>query len=499
MMLSYFKAFYQRNQAIAKLVLFGLLLRLLFTWFVAPHYFNRTNIYFDNDTSAWMEGLYNLIFTGEFTLLPGSEMASYCRMPGYSLFMAPAFGIVSLSYYIQGIDVMNHSEMWYQVLKLTAYFQIILDTINIFLIYYISKKAFKNHAIGMLSALLYATYPFVIVWNPVCYSEIPSLFFSLLALALVAQSENKMVLAFAGISLGFAVLNRPQMALIAPLMLLFFYQKYGVSLKSNLGKMIIFFSFFALCYGGWPLRNYIRFHKIIVTQDLRGFDNWNDDVIAFMQYIYSVKAEWQPQFSNILQNKPVTFPKESYVTVEDSLKLERAVYLAKNCGRGFSEWAGYHKATIPIYDTAHDCSDEVAKLFNELRQNQIKYNPYNFYFKVPMKNLKKAIFKSDLSDNASLARKLGAYLFFYRTLLIIIGIIGLIFIIKQKSTRAIGLLIALFFGMLYFYLCFGTSPQCRNIEMRYFLQADVFLLFAAAFALFRIKFIEQLVNRFWSN
>ena len=495
-MLAALKAFYLNHRSISKLVLLGLFLRLIFTWVIAPYYFNRPNIHLDNDTTAWMTGLYNLIYNGEFTLMLNNELAAYCRMPGYSLFMAPAFGIVSFFYYLQGVEFENYSDKWYIVLKLTAYFQIVLDTISIYLIYYISNKIFKQHKIAIVAAFIYATYPFVIVWNPVCYSEIPSLFFALLALGLSLKSEKKYVLGIAGASLGFAVLNRPQFALLAPLMIFFFYQKYNAAFKNNLSKMFVFFVFFGITYGAWPIRNFVRFNKVIITQDLRGFDNWNDDVIAFMQYIYSVKAEWQPQFSDILQNKQVVFPKESYAFKEDSLKLERAVYLAKNCGRGFSEWAGYWKATIPIFDTANDCSMEVAQLFDELRQNQIKEQPFNFYLKVPMQNLQKAMFKNDLSDNASVARKLGAYLFYYRSLMLLIGIFGLYLIFKQKEFRPWAIFVGCFFAFLYIYLCFGTSPQCRNIEMRYFLQADVLMLIPAAYFFARLTLIEKFVKQY---
>ena len=498
-MIAFVKDLFKRNPSISKIVIAGFLLRLLFTLFIAPSYFHRDNIHFDNDTNAWMTGLYNLIYNGQFTILGSNEVASYSRMPGYSLFMAPAFGIVYFFYYLQGYNVSEHSEMWYAVLKLTAYFQLILDTISIFLVYYITHKTFRNYKTAIIAALLYASYPFVIVWNPVCYSEIPSIFFTLLALALILKSNKKATLALAGACLGFAVLNRPQFALLAPLILFFFYQKFGsFSLfKKQFVQVFLFFMFFSITYGAWPLRNYIRFNKIIATQDLRGFENWNDDVIAFMQYIYAVKAEWEPQFSNILKNKEVIFPAESYTSKEDSLKLERAVYLAKNCGRGFSEWAGYWKARIAWNDTANDCSMEVAQLFNELRENQIKQHPYNFYVKVPMQNLKKAIFKSDLTDNASITRKLGGYLFYFRSLLILIGIMGLILILKQPEIRPMGLFFGLFFTMLYVYLCFGTSPQCRNIEMRYFLQADVLLLIPAAFCFSQFKFISNMVNQFF--
>lgn len=216
-----------------------------------------------------------------------------------------------------------------------------------------------------------------------------------------------------------------------------------------------------------------------------------------MQYIYSVKAEWQPQFSDILQNKTVVFPKESYINKEDSLKLEQAVYLAKNCGRGFSEWAGYWKKTIPIFDTVNDCSKEVASLFDELRLHQIQQNPFNYYVKVPLMNLQKALFKSGLTDKVSVSRKLGGYLFYYRTILILMGMIGIALLFKRKELRPIALFVGLFFSMLYFYLCFGTSPQCRNIEIRYFLQADVLMLFPAAYLIGKLNFIHKMIDRFF--
>jgi hypothetical protein len=118
---------------------------------------------------------------------------------------------------------------------------------------------------------------------------------------------------------------------------------------------------------------------------------------------------------------------------------------------------------------------------------------------VPLKNLQKAIFKSDLSDNASVARRLGAYLFYYRTLLILSGIVGLLLLLRNRQTMIMGIFVGAFFGMLYFYLCFGTSPQCRNIEMRYFLQVDVLMLIPAAFFLVKIKFIDQFIARYFKK
>jgi Gpi18-like mannosyltransferase len=498
MIFRYIKDFTERNRSVLLIVLFGLGLRLIFTYLIAPHYFNRENINLDGDTTSWMAGLYQMVYHGEFTMMAGREMAYYCRMPGYSFFLAPAFFMVSL--YLKlfvGEAAAHQPEMWYVVLKITAVFQMIIDSLSIYLIYYIVLKMLQNYTAAIIAALLYATYPFIIAWNPVCYAEVPSVFFCLSAIALSLKSEKKLWLAIAGFCLGFAVLNRPQFALLAPLMLIPFYQKYGYAVKQNLIKVTTFFMFFVVTYGAWPLRNYLRFDKIILTQDLRGYDCWNDDVIAFMQYIYSVKAEWNPQFTQIIQNKTVVFPKESYRTVEDSLMLEKAVYMAKNCGRGFSEWEGYWKETILIFDITSDCSAEVAAIFNQLRKNQIKHNPFNFYVKLPLKNLKKAIFKSGLQAKATFARTLGENLFYYRSLLILLGLIGCWKMIKTRESRYLGLFTGLFFAMLYGYLCFGTSPQCRNIEMRYFLQADVLMLIPAAFLLSRMALVQNFTRRFF--
>ncbi|HRN93669.1 MAG: glycosyltransferase family 39 protein [Chitinophagales bacterium] len=491
--------FFRENKSLTYIILFGLVLRLIFTLVVAPVYFNRANIFVDGDTGAWTRAIQNLIHYGELNFLkPGNDITAYSRMPGYSFFLAPSFLIVTLFYKIQGLDIHNYSAIWDVALKLTAYTQIILDTISIFLVFYIAKRLFSNYKIGIISAFLYATYPFVIVWNPVCYSEIPSIFFALLALALALKGDKKYILAIAGISLGFAVLNRPQYALLAPFVIFLFYQKYKGFTKESAFQALIFYVFFTITYGSWPLRNYIRFGKVVTTQDLSGISNWNQEVIAFMQYVYSVKAEWDPQFSNIIHNKPVKFPPIAYRTPEDSIKLERAIYLSQNCGSGFSYWKGYWKNPIPANDPSN-CSAEAAQLFNELRANQIKYNSVNFYITIPLQNLKKALFKSELSDSKSLVQKLGGMLFYYRTFLLMLGIIGLVMMLRDRFTIPIAMLIGSFFVALYFYLSFGTSPQCRNIEMRYLLQPDVLMLLPAAFLLSKLRFLDTFLNKFTST
>jgi hypothetical protein len=258
--------------------------------------------------------------------------------------------------------------------------------------------------------------------------------------------------------------------------------------KTVLVRGAFFFAGFIMLYGPWPIRNYINHDKIILTQDLRGFGCWDEDVLAFLQYVYAVKSGWQPQRDQIVKNKPVTWPDIAYTSVEDSLKLEKVVWNAKHCSRGFSHQEGYWKAPI---DSA-GCTKETAQLFTELRQHQIKANPLNFYLLVPLQNLKKAVFKSDLVKPKNKTMfVLGKLLSAYRTVLILFGIAGAIVAICRKKWQYwVPLLFAVF---LYIALCFGTAPQFRNIEMRYFLHADIMLLIPAAWLFNEIY--KKLMNR----
>jgi hypothetical protein len=95
--------------------------------------------------------------------------------------------------------------------------------------------------------------------------------------------------------------------------------------------------------------------------------------------------------------------------------------------------------------------------------------------------LKKAILKNSLYDTKSSIRRLASFLFYYRTLLILIGIIGTVLILKNKANKNFGRFSLLYFLLLYLALCAGTGAMFRNIEVRYFLHADVVLLIPAAY------------------
>lgn len=445
------------------ILLLGLIVRIVFTYFIAEYYFGRTNIYVDGDTSAWSAAFENLYEHGSYSVDLSKEYGYFGRLPGYS-FLLGIFWLVI--------------KDWNLVYPAIALFQILLDVFSIFLVFRISFKLFQNLKITYYTAILYALYPFIIIWNPVAYSESSAIFLMILAVYFLVHYEKKRNIALSGLILGLSVLFRPQLIFLLPGFILYLFSN-KIDLREKIKNTVIVLILFVAGYGVWPLRNYLNHDKVILTQDLRGFNNWDVDVISFMQYIYSVKGEWEPQFSSIVQNKPVEFPHASYSIPGDSIKLFKAVRFCKTCGKGFSYWPGYWKEKV---SPDSSCSDEIALIFDELRENQIKNNPVNFWIYVPLQNLKKALFKTTLTNNEGFIRKAASFLFYYRSLLILSGIFGLILLFKQN--RPVFLLFCSFFLILYLYLCFGTGPQVRNIEIRYFLPADIVLLFPAVYGFF---------------
>ena len=454
--------FFKNNKWLSIAILLGAIIRILFLLYGAEIYFNRPNIFIDGDTWAWQNCIENLINKGVFTV--DGENGQFSRMPGYPYFM--------------GIFYLLCNKNWEIAIPAICWTQTLLDVFCIYLMYLLTLKIFKKQKIALIAGFIYATYPFIIVWTPVAYAEQFSIFLLICSLLFFYKSTEKnnsiVYLIITGIILALAGLTRPQLIPLAGILcfvLLFQSKKLIVNLKNSFMIGISFLIVFSL----WPLRNYVNHDRFIVTKNADGFLNWQEDVISFMQFTYAVKSEWDPQYTSIINNQKTTYPKIAYGNnKEDSLKLEQAIYLSKNCGAGFSRKSGYWKKII--YE--NDCNAEIEKLFNELRENQIKNNPLNFYFLVPLKNLKKAIFKSQLYDNKSTYRKIGSLLFYWRTILILIGLTGAIALIKKNKFSYISLL---YFGSVYFVLCFGTSPFMRNIEIRYFLPADILLILSSSY------------------
>jgi len=461
------------NKKLSIILVLALAIRLLFFFFGAAFYYNSQSFTVQGDTSWWMNNIINLINHGEYTNELNSELGYFTRTPGYSFFL----GFI---YLIAGRDL----NLTYQIVP---YIQIFLDVIAVLLVFKITELTFKNIKIALLSSLIYACYPFIIVWNVVAYAESLSVFFMLWGIYLLIINKSWPYFVLSGLVLGIAILTRIQLIVLLPIVILSLaISQYRMEGRLLNLKTFVFALSISLVYGVWPLRNYINHDKVILAQHLGDKYHWSPDIMAFRDYIWSIKVDWDPQFTQIISNQEVVFPKHAYKVEGDSILLQRAVHLMQTCGEGFSHFKRTAKYIDYVVKRGEDCNDEIVDILNTLIYNQKKYNALNYHVVVPLGNLKKAVFKSQLiKQKSGITGMLSKMLFLYRTLLIICGIAGLLILFfKFKSTflKPAVLIAAIYFVGWYFFI----SYFYRNMEIRFLLHADILLLFPAAWFIFYV-------------
>ncbi|MBK7965269.1 MAG: glycosyltransferase family 39 protein [Bacteroidetes bacterium] len=392
------------------LILFGgLILRLLFIFLGGKFYFGTENFQVQGDTYGWIDSIMNLIKHGTYTSDLTVENAAFFRPPGFAF-------IIGLFYFLAG----GNLDLGIQLL---SYSQILLDTLAIWMVYKITINISKSETSALFTSALYATYPFIIVWTPVLYAEALSVFFLISALFFLTKKANNKNLILSGLFVAMAVLTRLQCIFIFPAIFLYLISS-TINLDTIKTKIIPFLIGFTMLYGLWPIRNFMFHDRIILSQDLRVGKHWSPDYMAFMDYIFAVKTDHQPQYQQIIENKIVEWPTTSYGSTADSILLINTIEKFRVCGTGLSYFK-YHAGLLatPI-KKSENCDEEIEKNFKQLKETYVRKFPLDYYLWVPLSTLKKPLFKFSLYGDKSGAVKLAASaLFIYRTLLVLLGII----------------------------------------------------------------------------
>jgi len=177
-----------------------------------------------------------------------------------------------------------------------------------------------------------------------------------------------------------------------------------------------------------------------------------------------------------LEGGPIAFPEESYSTPEEKKKVRALVEKARVCGTGFDVWNWKVERK-----SNSNCNREIAEGFEDLRKNYRKNKPISYLTHVPLKNLGKILFKRNpisLEGKSDSFMFLVNSMFLYRSLLVVLGVIGLFVFYRFKAIKLIGA-----FGLaMYILLAFFI----RQVEMRYLLQIDVLLIIPATLLIFQM-------------
>ncbi|HRW20384.1 MAG TPA: glycosyltransferase family 39 protein, partial [Bacteroidales bacterium] len=158
------------------IIALALLVRLVFTLFFAETYFGKNDFYVMGDTNTYMRMATNLVDHGTYSTSPNNPEGVAARLPGYPL-------ILALIYLISGKSIILS---FYIVIGL----QILIDVLSVYFLYYISLRYLKTRRIALITSLLYALYPFILVWVPVVATETFSVFFMLWGLMVLGNAPK---------------------------------------------------------------------------------------------------------------------------------------------------------------------------------------------------------------------------------------------------------------------------------------------------------------------
>lgn len=451
----------------------GALLRIVFVFAGGGIYYGRPDFFINGDSTSWFQAFINLWEHGTFTVANNIEAGKFFRPPGYSFL----FGIFYL------LSFKNYVLAW----KLLVAAQVMMDTASIILVARITERISarmngeERIFLSNLSALLFAIYPFAIVWAPVLYAETSSLFFMLLCIHFAFREPTSRSAFLSGLFGGVATLLRLQCAFGVLLVgATAFFSGTGKKAKLKF-KAVLAFGLAVLCsYGLWPARNYFLQHRLVFSQDLNMGRHWSKDFMSFLDFTHSIGTDHTPYYRAILNNEKINWPADAYLDPEDSLLLDSAVKMCRTCGTGFAWWKWGEGITSQLILPDQPCDSSIAEIYSSLTQKQKSRNSFHYWITIPMQNLNKCFFKFSLYGEKSLVVKIfSSSLFIIRSALIFIGLFGLYLGFRNHALDKRFCFFVIAYVLTWdLYLSFFY----RNMEMRYMLHTDVLLLIPAAFA-----------------
>jgi len=439
----------KQNKFLLIILFSAFIVRLLFILFGAKYLYGD-NIYTTNDTPSYVNSFLNLLNHGYYTHDFRVEDAAFGRLPGYPFFW--------------GIHYLIFGKATYLAVAIT---QAILDSLIVIFVFKIVEKLTKNQHAPYIGALIIAFNPFTIMWVSISTTEIFATFLSTLVLyVFLCKNWFYKKPVWLGLLIVLTLFTRVYLGILLPVILIaaFFIES---NKKLFLRKAFLVLFSFLIAYSIWPIRNYLSYNKIeLLKPKTAGYITLSDDVHSFRSWVYCWNvSDWDPWFEEIIHtNQQVNFPDEIFSNQQERLYADTLVELCRTCGGGFHAWTN-----SDILEK--NCNDEIVKGFTKLKTSYTRNNFLNVYFIIPLKNLWKSFFDINFQsqkDSSFIKTMILTILALFRGLIISLGLFYALIKIRNSGF----LLIALFSTFMLFFL----TTIIRNIEIRYYIQVDIFLI-----------------------
>lgn len=453
---------YRENKVLFILFLGALIIRLLFVFFGAKYLYGD-RIFETNDTFSYVQSFLNLLNHGEYTFDFGIKDAYFGRLPGYPFFWG-------LHYLIFGT----------KTFMAVAFSQSILDSLSVVLAYLIIFKVTKSLKAAKIGALIALFNPFTIMWVTINTTEIFATFLAVLVLyKVICKSWFYRKPLLLGLLLAACFYTRVYLIFLLPIILFVFFITSG-NRKIAFKKGLVIVASFLFLYSFWPIRNYV-FHDEIqfLKPKTAGYATLTEDVLSFRDWVYCWNSsDWSPWFEQIINTKEeVKFPKDVIINNEERLLVDSLIVMCRTCGGGFHSW----KSSDILAD---NCNHDIAIGFNKLRKIYTKRSFLTVYVKIPLLNLQKAFFDFNIESVSSSSKLILMIFAFLVGLRGIIMVIGLVFSFIKFRTSLL-----LIIGLFSFFMLILLSLFIRQVEIRYLIQVDMYLIisFAVFLGLFIFK------------
>lgn len=437
----------------------ALLIRLAFSFYFQQFYFGCFVFkYFDS--RSYFDPILNLINHGTYIGDWYLEDSKYFRVPVYPAFLGLVHLIFGSAYFDYAV----------------AFLQSVIDAFSALLVYKILFIVSGSSRTALWSGLLYATYPFIVLWSPIRYTEILQTFLIFLLLYMVLTStRSKKSLLLQGALAGVLVLTKQYLGLmiLVPLFTMLFSEKReNVPGKLISGLMLLIGM--GIVLSPWVSRNYVHSGEVIVLKgETTGLRDRGPDFEAFERFANLFNENITPMFYGIAFHGKTTFEKHAAFVDRHRSEIDAAVQKAHECGTSFMEIR--EKTTGGPPHTG--CDQEVARGFEKLTRTFWREVPFIEALETRRDALKKIVLKSDISykniafSNAQLFK---TALFKYRVLLLALGLIGIVFLLGNGvacGNRPFVLGVAL--TAMAFYAFFALVIV--HVEMRYLLLPDLLI------------------------
>ncbi len=437
------------------ILLLGTILRILF-FLVGADIYYQGDIHLVNDSNTYYDAFYNWWTKGIYSFDLTHPDAYFGRLPGYPLF----WGIHYLIFDYETAHVA------------TAVSQTILEVICIYLLYRLCYTL-HNKLTATIAAFIYATYPFIIVWNTIILTESFATSLTIVFFwTLYCLKENSSKPIFVAITAACCFYTREYLGILIISVIIYYLIKYKFTITFFKYAVICSFTFIVL-YSAWPIRNYLTTGRVVfIKTENSGYWAYGMDFVSARKWFYAWTDSTEDHLINMRRNIDINSIdiQRAITSKYDEAYIRESISMATKCGRTFLYQRGN-----PINKDSAYCSDEVTRRFSNLFKNYIKEKPVAYLSVVPFQLLKKAFFKLQLRNHPpGLKGILISVLFSYRTIIICFAILG--FVIALRAKYKLILPVMFFTGFMYIFICF----YMRQLEMRYLLQADIMLIIPAS-------------------